>query len=573
MKNERQIIRELNSYLKTHHKSFLLVCLFVAIVDFSEVAKPYVLKMVMDDYMATAANDWFSVLWLSILYMAFSFASGVFSFLQVNRMNRIGQDIVCTLREKVFRTIHYLPLSYYSTHATGSLVTRATNDITEIGGWYTDILISLLEDLLLLSGILTAMFLLDPKLAATALIVVPVVYLIFFVLKRKIKKSFFSMKHYIGKINGFFSESIEGMKLTQVFGAKKERLRIFQKLNSQYYKSTEMQVELRSILRPASSLLQDLAISLLLWQGIESFSGHAVGIGVLYAMIAYTRRFFQPISDLAEMYDSIQSSLVSARRVFELTDRADEMEEPDEGLNQSIYGTIEFQDVWFAYNENEWVLRGISFKVEKGQKVALIGETGAGKTTIINLICGFYRPQKGRILIDGEDICNFSLGTLRRSTALVLQDVFLFSGDIRQNITLRDVIPEDRLLRAMAVSGIETLACTLPGREYAPVTERGKNFSAGQRQLLTLARAVAHDPSIYIFDEATANIDTHTEKLIQKAIGEVSKDRTSIVIAHRLSTIRNSDKIIVIADGTVLETGNEKQLFEADGYYKRMLQC
>lgn len=571
-KASKGTVRELIRLLAPYRKSFVFVCILIILVNLADIAKPYILKIVIDDYMTKASSDTLPVLLLSLGYLLLALAGAFISYAQVNRMNGIGQGIVYSLREKVFYTIHRLPLGYFNTHSSGGLVTRATSDISEIGSWYTDVIADLFKDILLLAGILTAMFLLEPRLAALSLAVVPVIYIVIFTLKRKIKESFYAMKHYIGKINGFFAENISGIKIIQCFGAEGERLGMFRKLNGQYYDSTLMQVNLRSILKPASDLLQDLSIALLLWQGMGMIFDHTVEIGVLYAMITYTRRIFRPISDLAEMYDSIQSSLVSAERVFDLTGRSGELEETDSGIEKEIEGSIEFQNVWFAYKEGDWILKDVSFKIDKGQKAALIGETGAGKTTIINLICGFYSAQKGRIFIDGIDIEELKPAILRKSIALVLQDVFLFSGSLRDNITLKDDISEERIDEAVSVSGTCVLVDSLPDGIDTFVNERGSNFSAGQRQFITLARAVAHNPSIYILDEATANVDTRTEKLIQKAVKNVTKNHTSLIIAHRLSTIRDADLIIVIDKGRITEMGSEKELFEKDGYYKKILQ-
>ncbi len=544
------------------------------LVNAATIAKPYILKLVIDDFLIgkVPQKGFYSIFTMGILYLAVSVFSGVFSFAQVNTLNKAAQKIVRDLRARLFDIIHHLPLSYLDNTSSGRLITRATNDVAEISDMYTDVIVNLFKDVFLLIGIVYVMLSLNVGLALLSFIVIPMMTFLVISIKKKIKENFYSMKHYIGQINGFMAESLSGMRIIQIFNAQKERTAEFLRLNQEYFDTTIIQVRLNSVLKPASDIFQNISIAILLWYGMGKIAHQTLDIGVLYAFTTYIKQFFAPISDLAEKYNSIQSALVSTERIFELINQSSLLEDLEIGTDMNnVEGKIEFKNVWFSYNNRDWVLKDVSFTIEKGQTAAFIGETGAGKTTIISLICGFYKIQRGMILIDGVDVNQIKLHDLRRSVALVLQDVFLFSGDIRGNITLKDSIDNMTVEYALKASCADTFVNAFPKGIYAPVMERGSTLSAGQRQLISFARAVAHEPSVLILDEATANIDTFTEKLIQKAIHNIAKDRTTLIIAHRLSTIQDADIIIALHDGSVIEMGGVKELYEKGGYYRDML--
>jgi len=546
----------------------------VIIVNVAELIKPYVIKIVIDDFLSkhTYGNGLYSISSMGILYFMLVVPSSLFSIVQVNTINRVGQTIIKELRSKVFRTIQFLSLSYLDKKSSGSLITIATNDIEALSEMYTDVIISLFEDVFLIIGIIYMMVSLNVKLAMVSFTVVPIIFLIVFMLKKKIKQNFTNMKKLIGRLNGFLAENISGMKIVQIFGAEKEKKKEFIKINGDYYKTTVFQVWLNSFLRPASDVLQSLSVAILIWYGMGKISNHTLQIGVLYAFTTYIKQFFNPIADLADNYTTIQSALVSADRIFGLLDQNNELENMDDGKHISqIEGDIEFKDVWFSYNNKDWVLKGISFKLEKGKTAAFVGETGAGKTTIMSLLSRFYTIQKGEILIDGININDIRLRDLRSNIAVVLQDAFLFSGNIEKNIVLNKNINQDQINYALEVSRATDFVKDFPKGLQEPVMERGMTLSAGQRQLLSFARAIAFKPSILVLDEATANIDTHTEKLIQKAIEGVVKDRTTLIIAHRLSTVRNASIIIVLSHGEIVELGNHEQLMQKGGYYNDMV--
>jgi ATP-binding cassette subfamily B protein len=559
---------------RPHLKKIIPAAICALLVNGALLAKPYILKIVIDDFLTkhVVQRGFYSLTAMGILYFVIVACSGIFSIVQTNLINRAGQEIMHNLRNQVFKTIQLLPLRYLDKVSSGDLITRATNDVEALSELYTDVLIGLFKDILLVIGIVGAMLVMDVRLALVSLSVLPAMFMIIFLLRKKIKQNFRKMKTLIGKINGLMAENIAGMKLIQIFHGEREKKTAFVKLNDAYYKSTSYQVWMNSFLKPATIVFENLAVALLIWYGMGRIANQTLQIGILYAFTSYIKQFLSPISDLADNYTNIQSALVSADRIFELLDQKNNLENLTKGTPIArLSGNIEFKHVWFSYNDKDWVLKDINFSIEKGQTIAFVGETGAGKTTIINLINGFYKIQKGEILIDGINIDNIQKGSLRKNIAVVLQDVFLFSGTIEENISLNDKIPVSTIEDALLFLGAKDFVNGLPGKINEPVMEKGSTFSAGQRQLLSFARAIAHDPSIIVLDEATANIDSHTEALIQKAIENISRNRTTLVIAHRLSTIRDADVIIVMKHGCIMETGNHTQLMERNGYYRRMV--
>lgn len=558
-----------------HLKKIIIAALCVLLINFTLVAKPYILKFIIDDFLVKhiPQSGLYSITSMGILYLVTAFLGCFFSYAQENLINEAGQAIIKDLRSRLFKTIQLLPLSYLDKTSSGRLITRATNDAEALSEMYTDVIISLFQDFFLLIGIIYAMFIMNAKLALISFSVLPIMGLIIFLLRTKIKNNFSNMKSLIGRINGFMAENISGMKLVQIFQAEKEKMHQFLELNDSYFKSTLLQVRLNSVLKPGTDLFQNITIAILLWYGINNVADHTLQLGVIYAFTTYIKQFFSPIADLADQYTTIQSALVSADRIFELLDEADNLEKLDDGINISrLQGSIEFKNVWFAYNNDDWVLKNISFNLNKGETAAFVGETGAGKTTIISLINGFYKIQKGEILIDGININDIKLKDLRRNICVVLQDVFLFSGTIKNNVTLGDNIDDTQFTDALISSYAQEFINKLPKKINEPVMERGNTFSAGEKQLLSFARAIAHNPSILVLDEATANIDTYTEKIIQSSIENISKNRTTLVIAHRLSTIKNSDKIIVMKNGEIVEIGNHEELLKNGFYYKKLLK-
>ncbi|HHY83389.1 MAG TPA: ABC transporter ATP-binding protein [Clostridiales bacterium] len=572
MKKRHSLLRLLKE-ARPYWKIILLCILCVILVNIADLYKPLVMKTVIDDFLIAEKPEHglYSVPAMGVIYMLLIAVSSFLTVVQVNAMNYASQSIICNLRKTVFSHIQRMPLSILDKYSSGRLITRATNDIEALSEMFTDVFVDLFKDIFLLAGIVVIMMGMDIQLAAIGFTVIPLIILVTNYIKKKMKDNFVVIKSLTGQINGFFAENIAGMKLVQIFNMQKKKEAEFQVLNDKYYKASVTRLTLNSILRPVIEIFNNLAIALLVWYGMDRIMNQTLDIGILYAFTNYIKQFFAPINDLAEKYNTIQSAVVSADRIFELLDQEDSLEDYDSGIHVGRFnGTIEFKNVWFAYNEGEWVLKDVSFRIEKGQTAAFVGATGSGKTTIINLISRFYKVQKGEILIDGININDINLRDLRRNISVVLQDVFLFSGSIKENITLHSPISDEEVQRALELSCADTFINELPNKMDEPVTERGSTFSAGQRQLLAFARTIAHDPSIFVLDEATANIDTKTEKLIQKSIKNVSANRTTLIIAHRLSTIRDADIIFIIRKGRIVESGNHDTLMKQRGYYYQL---
>lgn len=573
-KQRRSSMMRLALLMKPYTGKLILCVVCVLLVNMADLLKPYIAADVIDDFLMGSAepHGLYSITGLSALYFVIALSGALFSVVQVRLINRISQNILHFLREKVFDKIMHMTMRALDRYGTGRLITRATNDVETINEFYSDVFLDLFKDVFLLIGIIVMMLMMDVRLALVAFVGVPLIFLITFSMKKIIKENFRKLKQLTGRMNGFLSENISGMRVVQAFNRESDKLDEFRVLNDDYYKRARTQVFLNSFLRPIMEVVNSVVIALLIWYGYGRITGGVLKVGVLYAFTNYVKQFFNPINDLAEKYTTIESALVSTDRIYEILDETD-VEDLEEGSHGGpVYGTIEFRDVWFAYNEDDWVLKGISFKVEKGQKVAFVGHTGVGKSTIINLISRYYRIQKGTILVDGVPVEDWKLHDLRQGVSTVMQDVFLFTGTVRDNLDMHVRLSDEKMQKALDTSAASEFVEDLGGLD-ASVIEQGLNFSTGQRQLLSFARAIAHDPSILVLDEATAHIDTNTEELVQRSIAAISEGRTSVFIAHRLSTIENCDQIFVLKDGLVAEQGTHEQLYRLGGIYTSLVRA
>jgi ATP-binding cassette subfamily B protein len=552
----------------------LLAILCVIAVNSAEILKPFLSKVVIDDFLVGKEQQrgLYSVIGIGVIYFVVAVIGSLLSMTQVRLVTVLSQSILNKLRIDTFKKILFMPMRSIDRHGTGRLITRATNDVETINEFYSDVFINLFRDVFLLIGIVISMLLMDFRLSLVAFTGVPLIVIITFSLKRVIKRNFKNMKTIIGQINGFFAENVAGMRIVQGFNRQMEKLKEFRDLNSAYFRTTKLQVLLNSFLRPTMEVINSAVIALLIAYGYNRMSGGLLEIGVLYAFTDYIKQFFNPINDLAEKYTTVQSALVSTDRIYEILDDND-LEEPFEGKKGGeVVGELEFRNVWFAYEDENWVLKDVSFHVPAGKKAAFIGATGVGKSTIISLVSRYYNVQRGQILVDGVPVEDWKLRDLRRGVCTVLQDVFLFTGTVEENIDMSAGLTQDEIKSALEKSCADEFIKEIGGLS-APVTEQGLNFSTGQRQLFSFARAIAHNPSILVLDEATAHIDTHTETLVTQSLESISKGRTSIFIAHRLSTIRDCDIIFVLHDGAVAEQGTHEELLAANGLYTELIRA
>lgn len=564
-------------FLKPQLKNLVLCLLMVLLVNAAELIKPYILEIVIDRYLTAGRPDsgWDAVWFFALSYLLCAALSSLLSVTEAVKVNRMGQSILMDIRRRVFTHIQHMSMATLDRFSSGRLVTRATNDVETLNELFSDVLVNLFKDIFMLIGIVAVMLWINWRLALAAFAVVPLIALITVLVRGRLRRNFVLLKSLTGRINGFFAENMSGMRLVQIFRKEKEKHDEFSALNTAYYHSARTQVRMNSLMRPLVEVVNQLGIAILIWYGCKQIGLGTLEIGVLYAFTNYIKQFFDPINDLAEKYTTISSAVVSTDRIFELLDDDAQLEDTVSGQDVTkVCGRVEFRHVWFAYTGENWVLKDVSFTVEPGQSFAFVGETGAGKSTIISLLSRFYAPQKGQILLDGRDISLLSLEQLRRHVAVVLQDVFLFSGSISENVRLGNrEITDEQVDRALRLACARDFIDRLPQGMDTPVTERGSTFSAGQRQLLSFARAIAHDPAVFVLDEATASIDTETEQLIQRSVTSVSRGRTTLIIAHRLSTIRACDCICVLHDGCIVEQGNHARLLSLNGAYARLCRA
>ncbi len=513
-----------------------------------------------------------SILRLGLILLIVLSLGFVLNYIQAYALQYTGQRIVFDIRQAIFTHLQRLALVFFDENPVGRLVTRVTNDTQNLHEMYTAVLVNLFKDIFMIFGIVIVMFRLDVRLALVSMAALPLIVVLTAIFRIKAREAYRETRVRLARINANFAENISGMRLVQIFKQEKRKYKEFDDVNANHYRASMRELQVFAVFRPSIELVYSLAMALLIWVGGGQLLRGSVEFGVLYAFISYLELFFRPINDLTEKYNIMQASMASAERIFLILDEDPAIQEVANPKQMGeVKGRIEFKNVWFAYIGEDWVLRDVSFVVEPGGTVAFVGATGAGKSTIMNLLSRFYDIQKGQILIDGQDIKEFSKEELRRNVGLVMQDFFMFSGTIGENIRLNNPsISMEQVESVARYVNAHQFIDALSKKYQEPVTERGSTLSAGQRQLIAFARALAYDPAILILDEATANIDTETEMLIQDALPRLLTGRTSLVVAHRLSTIQDADTIIVLHKGKIREQGTHQELLAEKGLYHNL---
>ncbi|OPX28032.1 MAG: ABC transporter permease [Candidatus Cloacimonas sp. 4484_143] len=494
----------------------------------------------------------------------------LFTYFQVYFVNIAAQKAMYDLRRDLFYKLERMPLSFFDKNPIGRLVTRVTNDIGTLNEMLGNGLIQLIQEMFVLIGIMVAMLLYDWKLALVSFAILPITIYMFTVFINRSRKLYRVVRKKLANINATLSEDISGFKIIQLFNQYKRKVEEFKVINGEYFEASMKMMKLFAFFRPAINSTRRIAVAILLWYGGGQIIQDKITLGVFMVFLWFLDRFFEPIHHLSEKFNIMQAAMSGSERIFDLMDKDIEDYRLDKSLDISndLKGEIEFKNVWLRYNDNGDVLKDISFKVKAGEKVALVGHTGSGKTSIISILSGLYPFQKGEILVDGKEINEYNLKELRRNIGIVQQDVFLFSGTIKDNIVLSDEsISDEEMEKVAKFVNVHNFIDSQPGKYLEPVMERGATFSVGQRQLIAFARVLAYDPAIFILDEATSNIDTETEILIQDALKKLMENRTSIIIAHRLSTIQHVDRIIVLHKGEIVEEGNHQELLAKEGLY------
>lgn len=530
-------------------------------------------KLTSNDLKVLRQNDFKGILKAGILFLLLLFSGFFLNLADTWLLQKMGQQIVYKLREETFTHIHSLSLSFFNITPVGKLVTRVSNDTEAVNELFSTILVKLFKNVVKIIGYAVVMLSINVKMAGISFLLLPLVAILTFVFRHLSRKAYQITRNKITELNTFLSEHISGMKLIQIFAREKEKYSEFEGKSMELYRANFREIMTFAIFRPSIYLVSVIAMILVIRTGSLSVLNGSLSLGTLFVFITYISSFFEPIQELSEQLGTLQSSIASAEKIFSVLDVKPEIVSPADPAPVNILGEIEFRHVWFAYEEENYILKDVSFVIHPGEKAAFVGATGAGKSTILNLIGRYFDIQKGQILIDGIDIHEIDLDVLRGAIGQVQQDVFIFTGDIKSNISLNnEAISPDDVRRAAEIVNADPFIQKLPHGYDEPVTERGSTLSAGQRQLLSFARTLAYDPKILVLDEATANIDTETETLITQALARLMDGRTTIMVAHRLSTIQHADKIIVMHHGEIKESGTHQELLAKDGLYKKLYE-
>jgi ATP-binding cassette, subfamily B, multidrug efflux pump len=576
-RSDKDVMIRLLNYAKPYKSEFFVIGILILISLFIQILPPLLIGYTVDivgSNVLTKDEKILRILLLIGFFVVVLVIANIIQFIQQMMLQKVGQKTVVSLREEVFHHIEHLSIGQINNVPVGKLVTRVTNDTNAISEMYTNVLVNMVKNLLYLVVILIVIFVINPKISLYVIAVIPFVLLATIGFRKFSRVSYRKVRANVSEVNAFLSENLSGIKITQIFNQEKKKRSEFRNHSLKLRNSYLQEILVFGIYRPIIYALSMVGSVLVLYIGYQEVVASVLTAGLLFTYFMYVGDFFEPIQQIAEQFNTLQSGFASAEKIFDVLDTKPDIFDQEDAVElKSFSGSIEFKDVWFSYIENEWVLKGVSFKVDPGDTVAFVGATGSGKTTILSLIVRNYDIQKGEILIDGINIKNIKLASLRRHIGQMLQDVFLFSGSIFDNITLRDEeITLDDVKSASVYVGANQFIEKLPDQYNHMVLERGNNFSSGQRQLISFARALTYKPSLMILDEATANIDSETEELIQESLEKMMSISTMLIVAHRLSTIQHADKIIVMQKGEIKETGSHQELLRQKGLYYSLYQ-
>lgn len=558
---------------KPHIKTIFLVSILAIIIDLLEISKPYLVKIVIDDFLSQNIfnKGLITITTIGITYLVIVVLGNILDFFTITKTNIMGEEILFTIRNKLYKYTQNANIQFHDKTPAGKLFARITNDVEDISALFKDVITTIFKDIFSIVATVLIMIYFSIKLSFLTFIIIPFVIITSVILTIVLNKFYDMSKIIRTNLNTFLAESIYGVKLIKIFNIQKEKQEECENLTEKFFKA-RMPINIYTGLFPGlMSLFENIAITIILVTSINHWFGISVEVGSIYIFVSYIKSLFEPINRTIDNIEIVQEAIVSMNKIYDILEQTEYLEDFESGIQlEKVKGKIEFKHVWFAYEKENWVLKDINFTINPGETIALVGKTGSGKTTITNLLNRFYDIQKGEILLDGLNIQEINKRSLRKHIGTVLQDPFIFARTIKDNIKLNKKISEEDIIKAIKLSSADEFVYSLPNGLNQISKERGDSYSAGQKQLLAFARIFAHNPDIFILDEATANIDTYTENLIQKSIEILSAQKTAIFIAHRLSTIVNVDKIIVLNNGKIIEQGNHKELLKKGGYYSKL---
>lgn len=563
------LLNRIYALAKPYKRKLYIAIILTLLMSFMGPLRPFLMQYAIDHYIAF--NNSQGLINMCMLILGLLILQSLMQVWSTILTNYLAQNVIKDLRMKVYVYLTSLRLKFYDKTPVGTLVTRTVSDIETIADVFSEGLINITGDILQIIFILIMMFYSDWKLSIVSLSVLPILLYAGYLFKENVRVSFEDVRTQVAKLNTFVQEHIQGMQIVQIFNREQKELNNFKLINNEHRKAHIRSVFYYSVFFPVVEIVAAISTALIVWYGSKGVMNGQTSIGTMIAFIMYIGMFFRPIRQLADRFNTLQMGMVASERIFKLLDDTDNIEPTGNTILEKVEGEIEFNDVWFGYHPNEYVLKGINIKVGKGKTLALVGATGAGKSSIINLLSRFYEIEKGEILIDKKNLSDLEIRSVRKHISVVMQDVFLFSGSVMDNIRLYNKnISEEKIIETAKMLGAHHFIDKLPNGYLQDVHERGATLSVGQRQLISFVRAMVTDPSVLILDEATSSVDNETEMAIQEAIKKMMKGRTSIVIAHRLSTVQFADEIVVLEKGEIVERGSHAQLIQLNGYYKRL---